>query len=560
MVAASREAPCPRHPEELATGQCGFCGKPICRECMRAFGYYCSEECLGKSKNAISHEERESAEEAKQAVKSAAKMGRIMVLAVVVLFVFGGAFVAWKLFLDKTGKVCWTWDCSADFGKLSVIGSEGGKVWIRANDQIVAVNGKNGKQVSSFKLERGQGFFEEIKLVSDGILVWGDEKLTCLGLDGGRKYVAEFNGRRMHLAVAQDKRQAFVAVNPPAVMRLDLPEGQEQKKKRLFGLDLAKGGKLWTKKLKDKVGVAGMASGTNKLFCVFTKATATFKYDYVFCTLDGDSGKRLWRIDLPEQPGWGPVAWKDTVLLQVEGEIHAFSGTGEEVWSVPVEGDFPSRGVKDGMFFLGSPEGTTCYDMGSGKELWKTDLAVSSGEMFIGRKRLFLVGYASDKAKGTKKEGEVKLPPAYEENKDILKDFGIDVNNMGKKKLVPVLACLDRKSGKEIWRKRNVMGRIFGDEHRLVQVMDTSQTSMLAMIGGGKGVTVIRQYDLGSGKMMYSRQSELGFRFPVLAGDRLVGISHERTEKPGLLNGMNSQGGGKLPKIKIHGIAAFKVK
>ena len=104
------------------------------------------------------------------------------------------------------------------------------------------------------------------------------------------------------------------------------------------------------------------------------------------------------------------------------------------------------------------------------------------------------------------------------------------------------------------------MGQIFGDEQRLVQVLDTSQPSMLSMVAGGKGVTVIRQYNLGSGKKMYSRQSELGFRFPVLAGDRLVGISHERTEKPGLLNGMNSQGDGKLPKIKIYGIAAFKVK
>jgi len=32
---------------------------------------------------------------------------------------------------------------------------------------------------------------------------------------------------------------------------------------------------------------------------------------------------------------------------------------------------------------------------------------------------------------------------------------------------------------------------------------------MMQMLGGGKGVTVIRQYDTRSGAPLYSRQSEL---------------------------------------------------
>ncbi|NIM10198.1 MAG: hypothetical protein GTO53_13990, partial [Planctomycetales bacterium] len=37
--------PCCHHPETPATQNCMGCGNPLCMECVRANGYYCSETC-----------------------------------------------------------------------------------------------------------------------------------------------------------------------------------------------------------------------------------------------------------------------------------------------------------------------------------------------------------------------------------------------------------------------------------------------------------------------------------------------------------------------------------
>jgi endogenous inhibitor of DNA gyrase (YacG/DUF329 family) len=39
------KATCPAHPGERIVGQCSHCRKGICRQCMRQYGYFCSEEC-----------------------------------------------------------------------------------------------------------------------------------------------------------------------------------------------------------------------------------------------------------------------------------------------------------------------------------------------------------------------------------------------------------------------------------------------------------------------------------------------------------------------------------
>ena len=39
------QVPCAIHPDQAATHNCMHCGKPLCKECVRERGYYCSDEC-----------------------------------------------------------------------------------------------------------------------------------------------------------------------------------------------------------------------------------------------------------------------------------------------------------------------------------------------------------------------------------------------------------------------------------------------------------------------------------------------------------------------------------
>src|SRR5271154_7183584 len=40
---------CPKHRGVLATEKCTICGQPICQQCMKQFGYFCSPLCKNKA-------------------------------------------------------------------------------------------------------------------------------------------------------------------------------------------------------------------------------------------------------------------------------------------------------------------------------------------------------------------------------------------------------------------------------------------------------------------------------------------------------------------------------
>ena len=43
------EGYCPKHPSELVTNHCPVCGKPMCPQCMKLFGYVCSPLCKARA-------------------------------------------------------------------------------------------------------------------------------------------------------------------------------------------------------------------------------------------------------------------------------------------------------------------------------------------------------------------------------------------------------------------------------------------------------------------------------------------------------------------------------
>jgi outer membrane protein assembly factor BamB len=122
----------------------------------------------------------------------------------------------------------------------------------------------------------------------------------------------------------------------------------------------------------------------------------------------------------------------------------------------------------------------------------------------------------------------------------------------------PSLVCLDRETGRELWRVANVYGEPCVSDSRVVVYADTATTSMLEMATGGKGVSVVRQFDVDDGGELYSRQSDVGLSFPVLAGDRLIGVWFERREQGGAMNGGFCDSDG--TDSGILGVVAFCVK
>ncbi|MBT3378707.1 MAG: PQQ-binding-like beta-propeller repeat protein [Lentisphaerae bacterium] len=549
---------CDQHREQKAVGVCGQCGRAICRECVQVQGYFCSLACRDQSVGEITEEDRLAAAAAEEELQQTARIGKRVLLGILALVVVVAAVLVWKFVLDPAGKVCWHWQQAGAVHDTGVLGAGEHSAIVRFSKRIVRLSLKNGEELGDIELPGGNEAFVEVEMMGGDMLVSGNTELIRLAADGTRVFSIELGARVLRRVHNIETQQLLAHVPPAAVIRLDLKKEDQAaaKKQRLMCFSLADGKALWSKGLKGNIGVYGIAIGKQHAFAILSIVKDDFTASYALLAMDAGTGKMMWQADLPEVPDWGPVVAGNALLLELGGGVHAFSAAGEELWAIEDAGAYSrKRVIADGLL-VGTAKGTVWYDLKSGKQRWESPLTLQERSLLVGEGYLIALARAPETASGN--APVVDLPPAYKENEGLLKDFGIDLSKANKLKTVPVLVRLDTATGKEVWRTRGVVGELVGDGKRLALVMDTSATSMLQMLGGGKGVTVIRQYDMGDGSQLFSRQSELGFRAPVLAGRRLIGVAYERTEKTGLLN--LGQGGTTSAPAKGLGVLAFRLR
>jgi len=483
---------------------------------------------------------------------------------VLALVVCGIGFAVWELYLDPAGKVCWQWAHQGELYDMSILVADARRLVVRAEDRLVALAADTGRELQSLTLDAPGVERARVQTLADGVLVLGPENLTRLKLDGATVFSTGLGGEVAAFELSPDRLSAYAFVLPPTGPEPARAEA-EKRERRLVCIDLATGTEAWCRSegFSDKIHTMALCVGTDTVFLLLSKQSGPFEYQYMLWALDVRNRDHSWSVRLPESPDWGPVVSRGVCMFDVEGVIHAFSAAGEELWQYPAPARFDEHVAQDGLLFVGSATGTDCVDVDSGRKLWDTTTLLQAATLVVAGDRLYVRGFAAAVGGGSGQgKPSVKLPAAYEQNKDVLKDLGIDPAATGKQAVQrhPVLLCLERRTGREIWRSRNVAGWFCADAERLVVLMDTAETSMLEAVSGGKGVTVLRQYDPGTGRLLYSRQSELGVRDPVLAGAHLIGIEYRRVERPSLLNGISLGGSDEMPTLQGLGIVAFRLK
>jgi len=596
---------------------CTTCGKPICRECTKEFGYYCSAECREESKGQVTEEQKQSREEAEKALETAAKAGKIITICIVVGLVLGAAWLVWKLFLDPSGKIAWQWNRQVDLYAMRILDANQDRVILIADNEVVTLDSDKGTVLSSFPLKQDEtedddgnwrlralrarfslaGDASGLHVLEKGFYQLGPDTLERLGPDGNAVFAKEYEeGGIAGFVVSPDQAHAFYVATTPVDLDVakearttlaaaekefkealkeqgwaedeaprDTPkmaaarkkiqaamEDLAQVKRHITALDFASGAERWTKKLRNEVQLPKVAAGNNHLYGLFLTQNEEEGASTVLCALKASDGKRHWQVKLPALPAWGPHVAEGLLLFELLDELHVLTEDGKEKYVI----DVPERAsgnhvVEDGLLLVLGRGAVFCHDLQTGDKLWDLAMSFSRDRLVVGRKRIFAGGYVEEKL--AKKD--LKLPPAYKELGKMKELSG--VVKQATTRTVPVVLGLDRKTGAELWRRRNVFGRIMGDDKRLIAVADTANTSFINMATGAKGVTVIRQLNVRNGKNLYERHSEIGFNSPVLAGKRVVGVAYERQKTAGTLNPF---GGGDSDKVKTQGIAAFVVR
>ena len=606
MGKANTVSPCPVHPEQMASMTCAQCAKPICRLCIEQFGYFCSQACKDAAKQAVPAEDpvRKAAvaDDYNKALRRL-KIGGLVLLGACLVIV---AAVIWKYWLDPVGKIAWQWQTQTALNTTRILNGNDGVITVLADDRIVTLNPQTGVETAAFKLPASTAdsataaedpeaedfdfsgdrrFYPGGALLEplpDGFLLVRGGTVRKLGADGSVKLEKNYPGGRIKIAAkttAGDRcyylatapaepekmRQAraelqkletgAAAVSPATAAKIKaLYEQLQNNRTWLVALNLAANRELWNKELNRGISIPQLIAATGTVTAVFNIMPTSGEALTVLCAIQPDSGEKAWQIKLPEALRWGPVAVGGVILFTVGDELHAVGDDGTEKYILPLpEKAFAQAFIKDGLLFMVTGAGSKCCDPATGKTLWSLGMALEEEDMVVAGKRIFVRAEVEEALAG----GDLKPPPGFDQLKEMKEFEGV----MKKSRMVSMLLAVDRDSGKELWRRRSVFGRLVGDEKHLLSIADTSSTSMLERIGGGKGKTVLRQFSVSGGGDIFTREYDVGLVTPFLVGKRLAAVCFERQYQGGLMNMMSSSGhSGKEKPVPAQGVVAFKIK
>ena len=182
--------------------------------------------------------------------------------------------------------------------------------------------------------------------------------------------------------------------------------------------------------------------------------------------------------------------------------------------------------VVDGLLGVALDGAGLCYDLQTGKGLWKMRLDFNEDDMIAGAQRLYVHGMV-------KKEGktvDLTKMPGFNQDPDLIRESGLDRMSLGKAS--PTLICIDRRTGDLLWREEGVFGTILGDDQRLVEVYNTGTDSVLGVLRQDVD-TIIRRRRLKDGSIFHTRtHKKLSLGSSLLVGGRLVGRTAEAGDEP----------------------------
>ena len=481
--------------------------------------------------------------------------GLVLVLAVLTPV----GYFCYRMFLDPSGKVAWSWQDEAATQLLVV---QEGNVVVRVGDSIRVVDPDNGREVRRINnplVENGA-----VTFLADGFLVTTPLGLAKVGTDGEtvfdltlgadpyesndeltalrtlereltpaekKRAVEIYTQQAMRpymteMAVATDNSAAYVILTMPTD-----PRELSARSSTVVCIDLKTGTERWRSPKPFPADIAidtVVATGTTVAMTMSKYDNETRESQVKFVAFSAAAGKVTAKIDLEAEPEWDPVAVDDSFVVNYapfKVAVLASDFTQRFAIDLPQNDDDIDMVAKDGHLVMCYPAATIAYDLASGKGAWSIPVEIGDEEDIIfTRDHVVILGSKSERS-----EGDITSMPGFNQHEDMVKDMGLDKATATK--TVPVLVVLDRKSGESLWSKDNVLGYMVASDTRLAVVMDTLYTSQFSMMKDGPGDLVVRQYDLDNGGRLYSRTTPAtGIRGDLMiVDDRLVGIVYQPT-------------------------------
>ncbi len=570
---------CEFHPTEGITAACRHCGKGMCAVCKQFNPRFCSPACVAEFNSSRANEQPGLADRQPykffQFIHILSKL--IIPLFLLTILTVAGYWI-WRIKFDSSGKIIWQSDFTSYGYERIILGTCNDHIFFRTRDGITTLALASGSMVSQCKLNKAESpplshtaslneygetharddgylslidgelngnramsyHLDTFAVVEAGLLVFESGILHRLDCDGKLQYELKIDGIPQQLEMSSTRKHG--AVLSRIIEGVPSPEPSSKNgihsRVELHSIDFITGKILWTKRPKISSQISHLAVTDNLIVIIFTVyAREAQESSAKLIALDRVSGESRWEKDFNGGNfGWGPTGISNSLYYVFENQFHALTEKGDPAW-IQTDGsekvinlmhsahDFPI--IKEDVVFFNDNDGASCYDLKTGKGLWKTKLTAGSDNIIVTADKIFIAGIVSDSLKSV----NMSNSPGFNQAQDVVKDLGLDklqVTNENR-----ILLALDKYTGKEFWRAENAWGRIVAGEHKLIRIIGNMDKKMGALMN--EPDTGIIQYDLNTGKeILTKRFPGIDLWDPMIVDHFAIGYTTDSRTAPGL--------------------------
>lgn len=470
-------------------------------------------------------------------------------------------WAVWKNFLDPGGKIAW--EKKLLLKSFHLLSNENGKLRFLNDGKVMSLDAENGEITVTAELPDYSRYPLLLAECGNNRAVFaGGEQERFSGMSPGKELaMMDFGGRKVWERGFTGRIESAVCGDEIMIVQTVEPVYKETRNDvqiydyiyRVKALRMSDGSEVWTRgpQTNENIfynSIAGgkmMLSQSYEADAVEPKDGKEDKEDGIWEARRGTTvltvselatGKVAWRLKTRDALEWGPFIRGNSLIFRQKNKLTALKlDDGAKLWELTVAGEPNPRFIRalesDVVYFTSKKE-IAAVDLKSGRELWKNQYEIEPDISVVSDKFIFLRSMTEKAVE--EKEGENKLPPAYEKLKQEEPDlFGNTMNGKGPAvKYERNFVCLDAATGKRLWEMRKIYGQVVADGDRIVLFWDSADTTALGGLNRS-GKTVIRQYAAKNGKKLFERNDAVALSPPCLiCGGKLVALTHDRVAGP----------------------------
>ena len=558
---------CPTHPESKVTGACNHCRRKICQECSEVFGPFCSDPCRVAGTEANIPEESEIDQERFKSFQLQNRIFRIFKYAMVISFVGVCGYFIWYFFFNPVGKILWEVPIQAENGQFQVLGIEGQNLILAPRKKgyslVSLPDGKISKEISIKDPSDQETHFSEflsedisrVQPLKSGTLVIRDNTFLRFSSSWKLQYQTPLPQGVSHIVLSHNDRYLF------STSQEAKGEAGTEVLSKLTAFDLSDGKKKWRKVLKTGSHASHLSVMNGLVSVVITKYDKDYNESFFLSALEIESGKIRWNQKLESLPEWGPVGRGDCIYFMTNNQIYSMTSEGEPQWTdgngqevtIPFSEEMaPDLFIKESILVANLEEETRCYQLSTGKGLWKTRVQVYEEGFKLWQEKVFMIGHV---AKAGKTVSLVNMP-GFNQAKDVMEDLGMQSVTLDAG--TSMLLCVHKKTGEILWQVQPAPGEIMIGNGKLIRIQNSSDSMFGQM--RSEPETHLFQYDINSGKKVFSKSYKgVDLINPLVQGDLLIASTVD-TESP--IRKKDPQSGKEFKSgTNLHGRAvAFRLK